>query len=94
MAEVNGLDVAPGGPVDVDQPDTLLNKVKDGRVASSLEPLRDRSPTLPPDPNETKNIEVAAYHDLIKGAGRPLFSLHLLDEVAENPGKYRDILRP
>lgn len=34
------------------------------------------------------------YYDLVEDGGRPLFAIDLLDQVADNPGEYRDTLLP
>jgi hypothetical protein len=47
---------------------------------------------LPASPPE--NYETRSYHELISDGGRPSYPISLLDDVANNPGAYREILLP
>ncbi|KAL1844069.1 hypothetical protein VTK73DRAFT_2660 [Phialemonium thermophilum] len=41
-----------------------------------------------------KRFEIEAYHDLVRDGARPLYPIRLLDDVARDPERYRDLLRP
>ncbi|KAI1124122.1 hypothetical protein F5Y10DRAFT_37375 [Nemania abortiva] len=48
--------------------------------------------TQSPEPLET--METRYYNELVNDGGRPLFPIHLLGEVAGDPGAHREMLRP
>lgn len=44
--------------------------------------------------DEYREVERANYNELVSDGGRPCYLIALLDDVSENPKKYRVMLRP
>ncbi|KAK3302818.1 uncharacterized protein B0T15DRAFT_504125 [Chaetomium strumarium] len=59
-------------------------------VAARLREISDNQDALPP----TKEAETNAYHELVKGGGRPLYPISLREEVLNNPEGHREMLLP
>ncbi|KAI0976493.1 hypothetical protein F4678DRAFT_417362 [Xylaria arbuscula] len=90
--------VAQSRPVDLDQVNALLLKIG---AHSNRRWSRSPSPQpLSPSSSATKSPEppqlaqTTFYHKLVLEGGRPLYPIHLLDDISKTPEAYRDLLQP
>ncbi|KAL2758157.1 hypothetical protein ACRALDRAFT_1092157 [Sodiomyces alcalophilus JCM 7366] len=84
-------------PLDLDTLDARLRDVSDGNDTPPLgrPEIRERIPETPAwEKAKDKRKEIRAYHNLRKEDAHPLYSIDLLDQVFENPGDYREMIRP
>ncbi|KAI0867599.1 hypothetical protein GGS24DRAFT_485117 [Hypoxylon argillaceum] len=81
-------------PLDLDDLDARLRQVPANNSFSLRPepPADDRlSPTPPLDMMEW---ETADYHKLIENGGRPLYPIHLIQDIFRDPDNYAELLRP
>ncbi|KAI0401503.1 hypothetical protein F4802DRAFT_618835 [Xylaria palmicola] len=88
----NASDTCKSRPVDLDQVNARLSQVHDNDTGRPLSPATDDDVTEPPTPDDV--YERRSYQELVSDGGRPLYPIHLLDDVARDPGAYCDMLRP
>ncbi|KAI1187361.1 hypothetical protein F5B17DRAFT_399991 [Nemania serpens] len=90
-------------PLDLDQVDARLRKLSSVDNNDDTTPLRDRPTrtriTRSPSPvcvqeARKKGRETDIYNDLVKDGGRPLYPIHLLDDIFENPEEHAELTRP
>ena len=86
-------------PVDPDQIAARLLEIanKDTLPQAVSQPsYYDRSPTPPPPapPRLKEKNEIEDYNNLVKDGCPPPYPINLLDQVSQNPEKYRKMLRP
>ncbi|KAK4137335.1 hypothetical protein BT67DRAFT_453680 [Trichocladium antarcticum] len=83
-------------PVDLDQVTARLLQASADRTSSQSPPPRFRREsserTLTPPPAEEYEREY--YNQLVNAGGRPLYPIHLLEQVFKDPAAYQDMLRP
>ncbi|KAI1077029.1 hypothetical protein F5B20DRAFT_572505 [Whalleya microplaca] len=81
--------------VNLDDVNTRLLAISADRDASPPSWYRPSDPEYrtPPPPTE-EEFETEAYNSLVGSGGRPCYPLNLLQDVANDPGAYQEILRP
>ncbi|KAF2964035.1 hypothetical protein GQX73_g9536 [Xylaria multiplex] len=85
--------VAQSHAVDLDRVTARLLEVSTDNDALPRPLFSGRStPTLPPTPGG--RWERMEYDKLVNSGGRPLYPIELVDDVAKDPGAYREMLRP
>ncbi|KUI70589.1 hypothetical protein VM1G_06061 [Cytospora mali] len=83
-------------PVNLDHVTSRLLEISSGKNTSQPLPLTQvrasSVETEPPSPVE--HDEKRNYNELVINGGRPLYPIHLIDEVAKDPVAHWDMLRP
>ncbi|KAI1306664.1 hypothetical protein F5Y03DRAFT_354120 [Xylaria venustula] len=89
-------DVAQSRPIDLDKVNALLLKIgahsNRSRSPSPQPSSPSSSATQSPEPPQI--AQTTFYHQLILEGGRPLYPIHLLDDISKSPEAYRDLLEP
>ncbi|KAI0123262.1 hypothetical protein BJ170DRAFT_587173, partial [Xylariales sp. AK1849] len=92
-------DAAQSCTVDLTQVNARLSKIPANNDSSRPHPINPwagtgRSPTPLLLSNYLEIFETEDYNRLVRGGGRTLYPIYLIDEVAQGPEMYREMLRP
>lgn len=89
-------------PLDLSQVNARLAEVSDNSAMASRARPRDvrKGPGETPPYGEEEQLadlrddETEAWHGLVNDGGRPLYPIHLLEQVSRDPEEYREMLWP
>ncbi|KAH6620870.1 hypothetical protein B0J18DRAFT_430913 [Chaetomium sp. MPI-SDFR-AT-0129] len=93
-------DAARAGAVNLDEVNSrLLNIVRSDTPVSGHDPAQSGSPkpsTRSPTPENdmVERYERECYEDLVRDGGRPMYPIELVNQLAEDPAAYPDLVRP
>ncbi|KAI1110981.1 hypothetical protein F5Y14DRAFT_427060 [Nemania sp. NC0429] len=90
----DGSEIVAPSTIDMDKVNDRLLEVSDESIYTegSLVYSAVSSPDQPDTPEDVS--ERMFYESLVEDGGRPLYPIHLLDDVARDPGAHQDMLRP